>query len=63
MVCKDNRFIFSDNNYRLIWSKSKDKPEFSDLFKQVHPDDKAIGRCYIRRNGKKKIFLIIYHQN
>ena len=53
---KDNRFIFSDNNYRLFGLDPKDKPEFSDLFKQVHPDDKAMVDATLEEMAEKKSF-------
>ena len=53
---KDNRFIFSDNIYRLFGLNPKDKPEFSDLFKQVHPDDKAMVDAKLDEMAEKQIF-------
>ncbi len=60
---KDNRFIFSDNNYRLFGLDPKDKPEFSDLFNQVHPDDKAMVDATLEEMAEKKSFNPYNHQN
>ncbi|WDT69013.1 PAS domain-containing protein [Cloacibacterium sp. TD35] len=53
---KDNRFIFSDNNYRLFGLDPKDRPEFSALFNQVHPDDKALVDAKLDEMAQSKSF-------
>lgn len=53
---KDNRFIFSDNNYRLFGLDPKNRPEFSALFNQVHPDDKALVDAKLDEMAQSKSF-------